>query len=56
MSPYHFAHAHTGLGEQELEMDWLERAGAVYGIRGSFLFEGLRSHSRFVALLRRMGL
>jgi hypothetical protein len=42
-------------------MDYLEQAferhtGAVHGIRGSFLFEPLRSHPRFVALLRKMHL
>lgn len=61
VSPYHFAYVHTGLGEQDVAMDWLERAyreraGAVYGIRGSFLFASLRSHPRFVELLRRMGM
>ena len=61
VSLYRFAYVHTGLGEQDVAMDWLERAcreraGAVYGVRGSFLFEGLRTHPRFVALLGRMGL
>ena len=31
-------------------------AGAIYGIKGSFLFALLRLHPRFVALLRRMHL
>ena len=61
VSPYHFAYVHTGLGEYDAAMDWLERAyaeraGAIYGIKGSFLFAPLRGHPRFVALLGRMGL
>jgi serine/threonine-protein kinase len=61
VSPYHMAYVHTGLGEQDRAMDWLERAyeeraGAVFGIKGSFLFTSLRSHPRFKALLRRMNL
>lgn len=61
VSPYHLAYVHTGLGEQDQAMDWLERAyeeraGAVYGIKGSFLFTSLRSHPRFQALLKRMNL
>jgi serine/threonine-protein kinase len=61
VSPYHIAYVHTGLGEHDRAMDWLEkahaeRAGAVYGIKGSFLFAPLRSHPRFVALLAQMNL
>jgi len=61
VSPYHFAYVHAGLGEQDQAIDWLERAfeqraGAVYGIKGSFLFASLKSHPRFVALLKRMNL
>jgi len=61
VSPYHLAYVHTGLGEQDRAMDWLERAyeeraGAVFGIKGSFLFTTLRSHPRFNALLRKMNL
>ncbi|HEU5262165.1 MAG TPA: protein kinase [Gemmatimonadales bacterium] len=61
VSPYHMAYVYTGLGEQDTAMDWLERAyaeraGGVYGIKGSFLFTPLRSHPRFKALLRRMNL
>ena len=61
VSPYHFAYVHAGLGEHEEAIDWLERAfeqraGAIYGIKGSFLFKDLRDHPRFVALLRRMNL
>ena len=61
VSPYHFAYVLTGLGEHDKAMDWLEkaygeRAGAIYGIKGSFLFEALRSHPRFVALLKRLNL
>jgi serine/threonine-protein kinase len=61
VAPYHLAYVYTGLGQQERAMDCLEQAyrqhaGAVYGIRGSFLFAPLRSHPRFQALLRRMNL
>ena len=61
VSPYHFAYVHTGLGEHDAAIDWLERAyeqraGAVYGIKGSFLFTDLRGHPRFVALLRKMNI
>lgn len=61
VSPYHFAYVHAGLGEADAAIDWLERAfekrsGAIYGIKGSFLFKNLRSHPRFESLLRRMNL
>lgn len=61
VSPYHFAYVHAGLGEADTAIDYLERAfeqrsGAIYGIKGSFLFHNLRTHPRFVALLRRMNL
>ena len=61
VAPNHLAYVYTGLGEYDRAMDFLEEAfekhaGAVYGIRGSFLFAPLRSHPRFVALLRRMHL
>jgi serine/threonine protein kinase/tetratricopeptide (TPR) repeat protein len=61
VSPYHMAYVLTGLGDHDGAMDWLERAyeqkaGAVYGIKGSFLFLALRSNPRFAALLRKMNL
>ena len=61
VSPYHFAYVHTGLGEEEEAIDWLEsayeqRAGAIYGIKGSFLFGNLRQNPRFKALLAKMNL
>ncbi len=61
VSAYHMAYVYTGLGEQDQAIDWLERAveeraGGVYGIKGSFLFTTLHSHPRFKALLRRMNL
>lgn len=61
VSPYHMAYVHTGLGESECALDWLERAvarraGPAYGIKGSFLFTPLREHPRFRALLREMRL
>jgi serine/threonine-protein kinase len=61
VSPYHFAYVHTGLGELDRAMDWLERAyvdrgGSIYGVKGSFLFTPLREHPRFVALLTKMNL
>jgi tetratricopeptide (TPR) repeat protein len=61
VSPYHFAYVHTGLGESDRAMDWLERAvaeraGPTYGLKGSFLFTPLHPHPRFRALLRQMKL
>ena len=61
VSPYTLAYVYTGLGEADRAIDLLERSvrertGAVYGIKGSFLFAPLRSHPRFQALLRTMGL
>ena len=61
VSPYHFAYVHTGLGDAERAMDWLERAvaertGPAYSIKGSFLFAPLHPHPRFRALLRQMQL
>ena len=61
VSPYHFAYVYTGLGEYEAAIDWLERAfeqraGSLYGVKGSFLFTDLREHPRFVALMRKMNL
>ena len=58
---YHLAHVHTGLGEHDAAIDHLERAfeqrsGAIYGVKGSYLFAGLREHPRFQALLRKMNL
>ncbi len=61
ISPYHFAYVYAGLGETDAAIDCLERAferrsGAIYGIKGSFLFRNLRDHPRFESLLRRMNL
>ena len=61
VSPYHMAYIYTGLGERDTAIDYLEqayrdRAGAVYGIGGSFLFTPLRGHPRFTALLQQLKL
>lgn len=61
ISPYHFAYVYAGLGEADAAIDCLERAferrsGAIYGVKGSFLFRSLRDHPRFESLLRRMNL
>jgi serine/threonine-protein kinase len=61
VAPYHLAYVHTGLGELDRAIDYLEqayeqRSGSVYGIRGSFLFAPLRSHPRIKALLSKMNL
>ncbi|MEP7067143.1 MAG: protein kinase [Gemmatimonadota bacterium] len=61
ISPYHLLFVHTGLGEYDRALDLLEqsveqRAGAAYGIKGSFLLAPLRPHPRFQALLRKMKL
>src|SRR5688572_5442087 len=58
---YHLTYVHLGLGDLESAMDCLERAfeegaGAVTGIKGSFLLAPLREHPRFIALLERIGL
>ena len=51
----------TWASEQDNALDALEaaydeRAGSLYGIKGSFLFTTLRSHPRFRALLKKMNL
>ncbi len=61
VSPYHLAYVYAGLGDHETALDLLdrafaERAGAVYGLKGSFLFTPLHTHPRFQALLRKMNL
>jgi eukaryotic-like serine/threonine-protein kinase len=61
VSPYHMAYLYTGLGEDDLAVEFLERAyqeraGSVYGIKGSFLFTSLRKHPRFEKLLKQMNL
>jgi TolB-like protein len=61
VAPYYFAYVHTGLGEADRAMDYLERAvaeraGPAYSIKGSFLLAPLRAHPRFRALLRQMNL
>jgi serine/threonine-protein kinase len=61
VAPYHLAYVYAGLGEHDqaidcLERAYAERAGAVYGIKGSFLFPMLRPHPRFKALLAKMNL
>ena len=61
VTPYHFAYIHAGLGETDAAIDCLEqaleqRSGAIYGIKGSFLFRNLRTNPRFESLLRRMNL
>ncbi len=59
--PYYFAYLHTGLGDADRALDYLERAvaeraGPAYSIKGSFLFAPLRGHPRFHGLLRAMKL
>ena len=61
VSHYHMAYVFTGLGEHDLALDRLElayaeRGGGLYGMKGSYLFRPLRSHPRFVALLRKLNL
>jgi serine/threonine-protein kinase len=60
-SPYHRGYVLVGLGEIDRALDLLEEAvavhsGSTYGIKGSFLWEPLRGHPRFQALLRGMKL
>jgi serine/threonine protein kinase/tetratricopeptide (TPR) repeat protein len=60
VSAYHLAYIYTGLGDVEKAIDSLEESfarsdGALYGLKGSFLFEPLREHPRFRALIARLG-
>lgn len=61
VAPYHLAYIYTGLGQYDDAIDCLEsafasRSGAMYGVKGSFLFRPLHGHPRFVELLGRMHL
>jgi TolB-like protein/Flp pilus assembly protein TadD len=61
VSPYHMAYVFTGLGKTAeaiacLEQAYEQRCPAIAGVKGSFLFVGLRGHPGFVALLRKMNL
>ncbi len=61
VSPYNMAYVYTGLGEKDKALDLLERAyedraGSLFGVKGSFLFTTLHAHPRFTALLRKMNL
>lgn len=61
VSPYHLAYVYTGLGEHDravacLEQAFEQRAGAMYGVGGSFLFAPLRTHPGFQALLGKLKL
>jgi TolB-like protein/Tfp pilus assembly protein PilF len=61
VSPYHMAYVYTGLGDHDaalgcLERAYEERAGNVFGIKGSFLFTQLRGHPRWRALLEKLNL
>ncbi|HXQ29625.1 MAG TPA: protein kinase [Gemmatimonadales bacterium] len=61
VSPYHLAFLYAGLGDTDEAMNMLEGAfargaGAIYGVKGSFLFASLHGHPRFNALLKKMNL
>jgi len=59
--PYHLAYVYVGLGDHDAALDMLElayeqRGGSISGVKESFLFTALRTHPRFIALLKRMNL
>lgn len=59
VSPYHLSYIYAALGDPEGACSCLERAiddraGGVYGAGGSFLFESLRDHPRFIDLMQKM--
>jgi hypothetical protein len=61
VSLYHFAYVHTGLGEADRALDYLERAvkertGPAYGIKGSFLSCAPATAPCFRALLEQLKL
>jgi TolB-like protein/DNA-binding winged helix-turn-helix (wHTH) protein len=59
VSPYYFAVAYVGLGENDKALDWLERAladrsnGLVF-VKVEPALDGLRQNPRFLALQRRL--
>jgi serine/threonine-protein kinase len=61
VSPFCVALVHAGLGDEDQTLAWLDRAyeershWLVY-LKAWPLFDGLRSHERFGALLRKVGL
>ncbi|HWC76723.1 MAG TPA: protein kinase, partial [Blastocatellia bacterium] len=61
VSPYSVARVHTGLGDKEQALDWLEKAceqrhGILAYLKVEPVFDPLRSEPRFIGLLRKMGL
>lgn len=59
VAPLGFALIHLGLGDHEQALDWLERGyvqGDFYmtGLKTTPVWDPLRTHPRFQALLRRM--
>ena len=61
VSPYHWRTSTPGWASRiRRSRSWSEayeeRAGNVYGIKGSFLFTSLKEHPRFQALLAKMNL
>ena len=60
VQPYLFLLVHTGLGEKEQALDWLEKAAAERSDELFFLkvdpaLDPLRAEPRFQAVLKRMG-
>jgi tetratricopeptide (TPR) repeat protein len=60
VSAYSFAEAHTGLGEKDRALEWLEKAyeensGQMVYLKLQPGMDPLRSDARFHNLLRRMG-
>ncbi|HEX5581707.1 MAG TPA: protein kinase, partial [Gemmatimonadaceae bacterium] len=61
VSPVAFATIHLGLGDAERALDWTERAredrrGWLAYLTVNPIFDPVRDHPRFTALVRRMGL
>jgi eukaryotic-like serine/threonine-protein kinase len=59
--PSNFAHIYVGLGESDEAFDWLEKAvdeqdSVILQLHVAPIFDPLRSHPRYHALLRRMNL
>jgi TolB-like protein/Flp pilus assembly protein TadD len=60
LSPITFARIYCGLGEKDKALNWLERAyeerdGGVIFLKGSWVWESLRSSKRFKRLLKKIG-